>query len=39
MYLSPTVLRVAAGFAGAAAVAVLLVNLPDMRRYAKFERM
>jgi hypothetical protein len=39
VYLSPTVLRVLAGFLGAAVVGTLLVNLPDIRRYVKFETM
>jgi hypothetical protein len=39
LYLSPTALRVTAGFFGAVALATVLVNLPDLRRYLKFETM
>ena len=39
VYLTPTVLRVAAGIVGAAAIAAVAVNWPDLRRYVKFETM
>jgi hypothetical protein len=39
VYLSPTAMRVAAGFLGVAALTAVAINWPDLHRYIKFETM